>query len=277
MRFTNREGRKDYDFTLPNRMHKNGVAAIIRARNEEDKIAFALGSVYDLFDQIIVVNNASSDRTVDIVKEFKKRFDDTNKIEIHDYPFKLAPCGPEHKNTPEDSLHSIVYITNYAMSFCRVRCVFRYDADMLVCREGRDKFTAFIKKAGANLRCRWLVPGQTLYRRLDGTLITSSNLDEIGGESRLFPFSYHNRFIKHPAFEVLYSPLPRRVYPRVAFFDLKFASADEFSHWSTERMPTARSKLIWKNFSNLIEGKQLGKEYEILPATFLDDQVQYRL
>ncbi|MCI0561457.1 MAG: hypothetical protein MN733_23465, partial [Nitrososphaera sp.] len=75
----------------------------------------------------------------------------------------------------------------------------------------------------------------------------------------------------------LYSPLPKRVYPQVAFFNLKFASADEFSHWGTDSMPTARAKVIWNNFNKLIEGKQLGEGYQILPATFWDEQVQFRL
>jgi len=277
MRFVNREGKADYNFILPNRRDNNGVAAIIRARDEDDKIAFALGSIYDVFDQIVIVDNGSSDRTVEMVKEFKRRFDEANKIDIQNYPFKLARCGPEHRNTPEDSVHSIVYFTNYAMSFCKVRAVFRYDADMLLRREERDRFAAFIKRAGVKLYWRWLVPGQTLYRTLEGTLITSSNSAEIAGESRLFPFSYHNRFFKKPAFEALYSPLPKRVYPRVAFFYLKFASADEFSHWSTDRMPTARANVIWNNFNKLIEGKPLGEGYQILPPTFLDEQVQFRL
>ncbi|MGH2568520.1 MAG: hypothetical protein ACRDGA_09290, partial [Bacteroidota bacterium] len=230
-----------------------------------------------VFDQIVIVNNASSDRTLDIAKEFKQRFDKDDKIDIHDYPFELARCGPEHRSTPENSLRNIVYFTNYAMSFSKVRCVFRYDADMLLCREGRDKFAAFIKNAGAGLKCRWLVPGKTLYRTLDGTLMTSSNPDEIGGESRLFPFSYHNRFVKHPAFEIIYSPLPRRVYPRIAFFDLKFASANEFSHWSTDRMPSPRANVIWSNFNKLIEGKELSEGYQTLPKSFLNEQVQFKL
>lgn len=286
MRFINREGKEEYNFALPNRVDKSGVAAIMRAKNEEDKIAYALGSIYDVFDQIVVVDNGSTDRTLDIVKEFKKRFDAVNKIDIQYYPFKLARCGPEHDATPEDSLHSIVYFTNYAMSFCKVRCLFRFDADMVLCQEKREKFAEFIKKAGNKLRCRWLIPGQTLYRTLDGTF--ARNSDELSGETRLFPCSYHNRFIKFFAFEVLYSPLPKRVYPHVVFYELKFASADEFTHWSSDfkrerhlgedrfRAGT-RNRLMWDNLKKLQEGRELSEEHETLSKTFLDDQLELKV
>ncbi|HEC11766.1 MAG TPA: glycosyltransferase, partial [Acidiferrobacteraceae bacterium] len=141
MAFRNIEGNKDYDFKLPNKVDVDGVTAIIRAKNEEDKIGLCLGSIYDIFDRIVVIDNGSDDRTRGVVEDFKKKYDSNDKLTIASYPFKLARNGPEHEATDENSLHSIVYFSNYSLSLCKRMWVCKWDADMVLRAEERDIFS----------------------------------------------------------------------------------------------------------------------------------------
>ena len=95
-----------------------GVSAVLRIKNEEDKIYYSLGSILAIFDEIVVVDNGSQDRTPEIVRTFKQRYDSTNKIRFYSYPFKLARCGPENAISPEDSVHSLCYYYNWSLSKC---------------------------------------------------------------------------------------------------------------------------------------------------------------
>ena len=52
-------------------VNKLPVSVIILSQNEEANIKYAIDSVYEYFDQIIVVDSFSIDKTVDIVSEYK--------------------------------------------------------------------------------------------------------------------------------------------------------------------------------------------------------------
>ena len=94
--FTNRECFVNFDFSLMANRKPRGVSGMVRVKNEESKIYYCLSSIYDVFDEIVLVDNASTDRTLDIAREFKNEKDKAGKIKIYFYPFKLARCGDEH-------------------------------------------------------------------------------------------------------------------------------------------------------------------------------------
>lgn len=275
MTFSNREGNHEYDFELPNRVDIGGVTAVIRAKNEEDKIGYCLGSIYDVFDQIVIIDNGSTDRTRDVIDAFKRHFDPVDKITVVSYPFVLARNGPEHMNTPPDSVKSIVYFSNYALSFVRRRCVCKWDADMVLRADEKEAFAAFLKNVGQGTPFRWAFMGQTLYKNKEGEYLTSS--EELARETRIFPLSYFNRFVKHQSFEVMYSPLYRKIYNRVVFYELKFADSDEFSHWSTKEFPTERKRREWENLGRLAHGQRLGVSYETMPVNEFTRNIAYNL
>ncbi len=43
---------------------------MLRVKNEEVSIAACLQSIYELFDEIVLIDNGSSDRTLEIAQEF---------------------------------------------------------------------------------------------------------------------------------------------------------------------------------------------------------------
>ena len=69
LRFRNLEGLPTFDFTLHRSRERPGVSAMVRVRNEGRTIRRALRSILGVFDEIVVVDNASEDRTATIVRE----------------------------------------------------------------------------------------------------------------------------------------------------------------------------------------------------------------
>ena len=51
---------------------EEGISCVVRAKNEENWLRMSLLSVRDFPDEIIFVDNASSDRTLEIARQFQE-------------------------------------------------------------------------------------------------------------------------------------------------------------------------------------------------------------
>ena len=103
--FTNRECLANFNFRRTADHKRQGVSAMLRVKNEASKIYYALKSIYMVFDEIVLVDNGSTDRTLEIARQFKAREDKADQIKIYFYPFPIARCGGENYGTPEDSVY----------------------------------------------------------------------------------------------------------------------------------------------------------------------------
>ena len=272
--FTNNERFVNFNFGLSANPKRQGVSAMLRVKNEESKIYYSLKSIYNVFDEIVIVDNASTDRTVEIVREFKAHEDKREKIKIHFYPFRVARCGDENYATPEDSVHSLAYYYNWALSKCSCRYVCKWDGDMVLRREARESFRGFLNGIQKGKKCGWIVYGQTVYR--DGQHQYFLAKDEINGEIAIFPNQIRTRYRKIDLFEMLSSnpPLTQAELAGVTFYELKFTDENEFSHWSISDFPTARKKRELENFRLVKTNNILSSTFEKLPAIFLDEQIR---
>lgn len=271
--FRNREGHTSFDFALFRHNRKRGVTAIVRARNEAKKIVYCLRSILDIFDEIVFVDNSSDDTTLSLVHHVKAEHDKHNKIKIHSYPFRLARCGPEHDETPEDSVHSLAYYYNWALSHCSFRYVCKWDGDMVLRKMIREPFREFLDQIKAGDDKFWTLSGQTVYRDLAGHYYLS--LGEINPALLMFPYGFQQRFYKGKHWESVknVSHLAADKFGPVAFWELKFADEDEFSHWSTTDWPTQRKKNEWISFQLIREGRIASDRFQKLPSSFLEDEV----
>jgi len=271
--FNNVEGLLNFDFSLFSGRERNGTSAMLRVKNEEAKIEYCLRSILTAFDEIVVVDNESKDKTLDIVRKIKEETDREDKIKIFSYPFKIARCGSEHWNTPENSVHSLVYYYNWALSQCSHRYVCKWDGDMVLREEALESFKIFLQRIQSQTTKCWIVPGQTLYRDLAGNYYLAKG--EINGEVRVFPYGFNPRYHKAEHWEVLKGERPLDIdrVDAIVFYELKFADEEEFSHWTTTDFPTPRKRREWENFQLIKEGKVTDSRFEELPACLLNAQL----
>ena len=271
--FENHEGLAEFNYTLPRAAKKEGIAAFIRAKNEEDKIYACLLSIIDAFDEVVFADNQSNDATVEVVEQFKKNHDPNNKVKLISYPFKLARCGSEHKEAPENSVSNLAYYYNYTLSHCTCRYVVKWDADMIFKPDQVSAFRRFVEEINASKgNGIWDIYGQNLYKDEKNNFWLSR--EEIYHEPRIFSLSYFNLYVKGRYFEILKSPtlnlqlnfpgwlskrealLRRRYFPGVAYYEMKFFNKDEFSHWTSgEVSHTPRKRKEIEAFQKMESGE----------------------
>ena len=274
MEFRNREGKGEYAFSLPRRNRAPGTSAFVRAKDEATKIEYCLRSILPAFDEIHVIDNGSRDGTAEIVRRLQRSVGDDAgaKIHLHSYPFAVGRFGPEHDGTPADSLHSLVYFTNWALSRCTRRYACKWDADMVLAREQRGAFAGLLAGLGRGWPAAWSLAGQTVYRMPDGSFLAPRG--EVNREVRIAPCGYPVRFHKRDHWEQLIRPrrLRTRHFAPVCFHELKFVDEEEFDHWSTTAFPSPRKRREWTTFRGLRDGRA-DVAVRRLPSTFLDDQI----
>jgi glycosyltransferase involved in cell wall biosynthesis len=273
LKFKNREGLLNYQFSLLGCRNKEGVSGLLRVKNEAEKIGHCLRSILGVFDEIILVDNGSEDGTLEVVRKIKKLEDSRDQIKIYSYPFKIARCGEEHFNTPEDSVHNLAYYYNWCLSQCLYKYVCKWDGDMILRKESRTSFKRFLKEIQKVRRTCWCLNGQTVYRDRDLNFYRAR--EEINFEIMIFPYGNITRYHKIDLYEALKSQpkLPVETVPGITFYELKYASEDEFSHWSSRKFVTPRKKREWQNFLMIESGQIDAEEFDNLPRSFLDDEV----
>ncbi|WP_419162496.1 sulfotransferase [Candidatus Palauibacter sp.] len=272
MEFRNREGDAGFSFVLPRRSRTPGTSAFVRAKDEESKIESCLRSILPVFDEIHVIDNGSRDATAEIVRHVRGSSPEGAKIRVHSYPFAVGRFGPEHAGTPADSLHSLVYFTNWALSRCTRRHVCKWDADMVLAGERRGALAGLVAELDRGWPAAWSLAGQTVYRALDWTFREPRG--EVNREVRIFPLSYDVRFHWREHWEELIRPrwLRTHRFAPACFHELKFLDEEEFDHWSTTEFPSPRKRREWASFERLRGGRPHGSDRR-LPTTFLDDQI----
>jgi hypothetical protein len=74
----------------------------------------------------------------------------------------------------------------------------------------------------------------------------------------------------------LKASLATDLFPKVVFFELKFANENEFSHWSTtefKKLGRKRKTREWETLEMIKKGNiEEDENFIRLPSTFLNDQ-----
>ncbi|CAA0124414.1 putative glycosyltransferase EpsJ [BD1-7 clade bacterium] len=229
-----------------------GVSAMLRVKNEANVIAQCIGSIMDVFDEIVVIDNGSTDATVSIVRELQERYAASNKeIRIFSYPHEIARCGLEHKQTPENSIHSLAYYYNWCLSHCRYSYVCKWDADMLLpsaLDEQRNLRQRLLEVANSASRILATLPIQTVY--IDALGKFYCDKAEVNEEMRLFPNCPSIYFKKAADWEVLETayPLPFIRLQYVIIYEVKDSRKNEFDHWSSVSQFTGRKVKEYRNY-----------------------------
>lgn len=161
---------------------------VVRTRNEEQYIGFALQSIFDRFGAdtpVVVIDNASSDNTLRIVQDFPKKFHDINVLFIpsHEYtPGKALNTGIEFLNNKKCTIAGIL------SAHCEIT---QANSDMIEGHLKDDQCVAVMGKQVPIFQGKRITP-RYIWANFSH-LTVSKNIREatLTGENRYF---FHNAF-----------------------------------------------------------------------------------
>ena len=211
---------------------RNGISVFIRVKNEEDWIKYSILSIRDFADEIIVGDNGSEDKSVQIVKDL---IDEGFKVELY--------------RCPDMTINEL---TNFLLKRTTYRWVMKWDADFVARTTGQYSI--------ANLRQKLLDMDRDRYYLIElshiclsGDLHHQSPDEFIHTEEYIYTNSDRLNFVHPRTCEFLKSPKYYTVIKCDGYysFHLDVKSADRMlarSYWfdwmktkNYERFPTLNS------------------------------------
>ncbi|MCP4952806.1 MAG: hypothetical protein GY922_13270, partial [Proteobacteria bacterium] len=266
--FDNSEGLEEYNFVLDSEGKKLGTTALIRVKNEELNIADCIASVMPCVDEILVIDNGSTDTTVARVQAMLQSQKGEKPVRLMSYPFLVARCGVEHRETHEHSVHNLAYYYNWCLSHCRTTHVIKWDADMRVINDisAQLGFRHFLEHLRVT-RARTLgsFPVQTIYLDKSGQAFTTA--DDIHSELRYFPNTPDIYFVKGDSWEYLLHPRFQQIErsEEIFCYEIKDTRQEEFSHWSATSFDGWRKALEYRNYRLVSENLHM-REGNFVPV-----------
>lgn len=106
-----------------------GISGCVRVCNDEEFLAEAVESHLPYLDECVIVTQPSSDRTEEIAARLERKH---SKVRVCPYPVKPVFILDERwRQMPENSIHSFVYLSNWALTQCRYSWIAKIEADVI--------------------------------------------------------------------------------------------------------------------------------------------------
>ncbi len=177
---------RGWDTTRTGQPLKDGIAAVVSARNEEYILPFCLKSLIGIADQIVLIDNGSDDRTLQVMKAFKQAHGHEVEVDILEMPGALlGDCR------------------NAGLDAMRYKWHLRWDADM-VCRTSGPNNMKQIRELIKNDRPRTIQLPRTNLR--GDFHHTRNKLARDPGEPILMRFGRDIKYVEYGKFDVIRVP-----------------------------------------------------------------------
>ncbi|MDH3690670.1 MAG: glycosyltransferase family 2 protein, partial [Gammaproteobacteria bacterium] len=196
-------------------------SGFMRLRNEEEYVEAVIESVIDSLDELVVVHNACTDRTPEIVESCRARYPE--RIHVYKYePLVYRYASKEHRSLPMDSPHSLVNYHNYALAKTTRRIAVKIDGDDLFIPERLRQAVDNIRAGGLSKPLGF--QGINLWDE-DGEIWVNAQHPVMTGMDRGF-FSVCGRtfFVHHSIYELFTYAFERSL--GILFFHLKGMKRD---------------------------------------------------
>jgi len=224
----NIEWNSDYDIPLESftKEKKKWISGIARLHNSSEFLKIVVESHLPLVDEVILINNNSTDTTADVCKKLVEQYGE--KIKYYEYPFDHKPYSTkEHFETPENSLYSWIYYSNRCHAKANYSHICKLDDDHLMLNElcdledmrkrvlsSENKFHMY---SGYNIIQQW-----NKYMRIASSWWYSWYMWDLG----LYKFGQYTYFEKSTRFEVLRTNHLHKVRLWFAYIHLKYLKKD---------------------------------------------------
>ena len=152
---------------------KNGYSALIRIKNEEETIEKCILDIVDLIDEVIVVDNGSTDNTLNIIKKLEAMYDN---VYVYKYNISIPRYGSEHienykKNTIEKN-NTLTNYYNWTASKATYNKKIKWDGDFYCIR---NNFKDLLIKCKENNNFALQFTGISLYKFNNQYFIKNNN------------------------------------------------------------------------------------------------------
>ena len=209
-----------------------GLSILMRIRDEAGWLPTVLPPLFEVADEIVLVDNASTDGSADVARGVAEAHG-YRSLRMHDYPWRIARVGAEHEATDAGSVHSLVFLNDWTLSHARYAVCWKWDGDMLATEAGLG-FMSEAKRALPLLDVVVTCPSQLLFvdRRTDVAYLDASpaRFAEVYG----FTNVPGRRFEKVARWERVHvGDAIRIVGPAPFFLEMKEVSLAEFDHWTS--------------------------------------------
>jgi glycosyltransferase involved in cell wall biosynthesis len=167
---------------------KDGITAVVSAKNEEYIIPFCLKSLVGVVDQVVCIDNGSDDATLQLMKDFKAEFGDRIEVDVVEMPGALlGDCR------------------NAGLEHTRYKWHLRWDADMVCRTSGPDDMKLLREKVLKDDRPRTIQLPRTNLR--GDFHHTRKNLPAIDpGEPILVRYGKDIEYVEYGKFDVIRVP-----------------------------------------------------------------------
>jgi glycosyltransferase involved in cell wall biosynthesis len=219
---------------FPKNLLKHGISLIIRAKNEELNLKDCIESVVDLVDEIIFVDNNSTDSTYQIMKEYCNKYEN---IRLYQYNLNVSKVGIEHSNAIKNkNPNTLGTFYNWCLSKATRYNVFKWDADFLCIRNNFNNLVNLYNLRNRNDKFAIWFTGITLFENNNLYYI---NHNSYYNEYRIF--SFKNNFCWYDGDICEYTDPylnscksdKKYIYKYPLFYELKRTSINEFKERSS--------------------------------------------
>ena len=207
---------------------------MVRVKNEETFLRASIKSIVPLVEEIVIIDNNSSDATPRIASELAATH--PKIVRVCHYPHEIAKVGSENQAlaaTPDGrkSPSLLANYYNWCLRQCRMNFVLKWDGDMVATRTFAEHVELFRKSTfvmmgvfGANLhpdRRHLVAASEPIQKQikegmdLDHTSVLNWTSPYTALEPRLFPRLFSNYRADRWWCEVLRSPWER--WPSLSF------------------------------------------------------------
>lgn len=240
------------------RRPRRGISTVLRVKDESSSLPWSLPPLLRATDEVILVDNASVDDTAEVARTVAEDLAMGGKLTVLRYPYAISRCGPEHLQTPPDSVHSLAYFNNWAFSHVRTSYALKWDGDMVLTDEGEGLLADFSWQVGqrhVNLR----LPRHPLYVESDQVAYLDLGMHNV--EHYGHPMAEGFGYVKAFEWEFLRFPQGTRNVnlPPGVCLELKYLDSDEFGHWTAPSAfatssRTRRKRREYAVFQALLDG-----------------------
>lgn len=215
------------------------ISWFARLKNAEHFLYKCIKSHIDFYDEIILVDNMSSDSTKEICLKLKKEY--PKKIKFYEYKYEVFQVNTiKHKKTLINSINSLAYYYNWCLSKTKYKYVWKIDDDNFIIKNKFKKLRNKIIKENKNNTYYYYSWLNTVYKNWKFNSI--NNIDYKYSwyfwDHWIFPINKYTYFINNDLCELFIHNLKIK-WQWIIFIHLKFLKPN---YWFN-----TIEKNTWKN------------------------------